>query len=129
MAKKKSLTEKPKSPPPPEPSPVAVTADRFRRLYRLVSLLHSAAHSRPQITKLLDLDVRGFYRDLEFIRTLGIPIRFTEGAYYLEGALERAVELLPFPDPHLTLGEMQQLARGRSRLHALLQARITELLD
>jgi len=44
-------------------------------------------------------------------------------------AVEDAIPLLPFPDPHLTLGEVKQLAKGRSphslwrRMGALLRTR------
>jgi hypothetical protein len=34
---------------------------------------------------------------------------------------------LPFPDPHLTLGEAQQLAKGRSAAHGKLKKQIADI--
>ncbi len=73
----------------------------------------------------LDLDVRGFYRDLELLRSSGIGITLEGSQYHLGGNLDDALARLPFPNPHLTLGEARQLARGKSRAHRYLQ----ELLD
>jgi hypothetical protein len=105
---------------------VAVTADRFTRLCRLLSLLADAPRTRDRLTRDLDLDVRGFYRDLELLRAAGIAITLHDGEYALSDALDTAVARLPFPDPHLTLGEARQLARGRSRSHQYLQSQIDE---
>ena len=72
--------------------------------------------------------MRGFYRDLELLRSAGITVQLTEGRYSLAGALPEALLRLPFPDPHLTLGEVEQLARGRSRAHQHLRAEIANVL-
>jgi hypothetical protein len=130
MAKKRiSRTRPPKPPPAPPPAPAgtertAVTADRFTRLCRLLTLMSTAPTARERLTRDLELDVRGFYRDLELLRASGIRIDLQEGQYALVGTLEDAIARLPFPDPHLTLGEARQLARGRSRAHRYLQDQI-----
>ncbi|MFO0841110.1 MAG: hypothetical protein U0797_01760 [Gemmataceae bacterium] len=127
MAKKKSHPRKtPTSPPPPPPA--AVTAERFARLHRLVTLLAGGEHSLRQPHQAPGLDVRGFYRDLETLRGVTIPVKFTEGRYSLGEPVEAAVARLPFPDPHLSLSEVRQLARGKTKLHKALQAQIDALL-
>lgn len=128
MAKKKPARKKPARTIEPA-LPPAVTTDRFRRLYRLLSLLHEASYTREQLSRKLDLDVRGFYRDLELLRSVGIVIDFTDGAYALGTALEDARAVLPYPDPRLSFGEVRQLAKGRTRLHHTLQKQIADLLD
>jgi hypothetical protein len=72
----------------------------------------------------LDVDVRGFYRDLELLRGAGINITLQAGAYGLDADLKEALAQLPFPDPHLTLGEARQLARGRTRAHRYLEQQL-----
>src|SRR5437879_4516030 len=108
MAKKQGPAQPPATPPPAERP--GVTPERFSRLYQLVQFLGSGPRTRDRLTKHLDLDVRGFYRDLELLRSVGIEIVLEEGRYTLTGDLEEIVSLLPFPDPRLTLGEMRRLA-------------------
>jgi hypothetical protein len=109
------------------PGDVSVTADRFRRLYRLVGLLAEGTHRRPVLLRRLRQDVRGFYRDLETLRKAGIRVRVLEGRYVLDGDVETARALLPWPDPHLTLGEIRQLARGRTAVHQKLARQVEDL--
>jgi hypothetical protein len=127
MAKKKS-TRRPTASPSPTPTRPAVTAERFARLYKLVRLLSSGELSREQLVKQLGLDVRGFYRDLETLRGVTIPVKFHNGHYSLGEPADAALARLPFPDPLLSLGEMRQLAKGKSRLHKALQGQIDALL-
>jgi hypothetical protein len=127
MAKKKSTRRKATS-PSPTPTRPAVTAERFARLYRLVNLLATGERTRDQLAKQLGLDVRGFYRDLETLRGVTITVKFVEGHYSLGQPADDAIAKLPFPDPHLSLGEVRQLAKGRSRLHTALQGQIETLL-
>ena len=126
MAKKKPKHRQ--APPPVESPRPAVTAERFARLVRLVRALTKKGHSREQLTKQLALDVRGFYRDLELLRSVGITVALEGGAYTLDEPAEEVLARLPFPDPHLSLGEARQLAKGRSRVQQGLQRRIEELL-
>ncbi len=124
MAKKS--TQQRSSPSAAEARP-AVTLDRFNRLYRLLHLLADGARKREWLTKQLHLDVRGFYRDLEFLRGVGIVIELDQDGYRLSEAVDKVVLRLPFPDPHLTLGEVQQLARGNSAVHRRLKAQLAGL--
>ncbi len=112
---------------PPESEQRAVTAERAARLYRLLHLLATAPQSRDSLKKRLRLDVRSFYRDLELLRSAGITVPMREGYYALDEKVSVATALLPFPDPRLTLGEVAELARGRSPTHRKLKAQLAEI--
>jgi hypothetical protein len=106
------------------PTTHTITPERAKRLYRLVKLLSRGPRSRFDLTRALRLNVRGFYRELEVLRTYGISIALAQRQYILEDDPADAVDRLPFPDPGLTFGEARQLARGRSRAHQKLRAQI-----
>ena len=109
--------------------PVAtVTVDRFVRLYRMVKLLAGGTQTRETLTRRLRLDVRGFYRDLDLLRSSGVSISLAAGRYTLEQAANDASSLLPFPDPSLTLGAAQALAKGRSPAHRALAETISNIV-
>jgi predicted DNA-binding transcriptional regulator YafY len=112
----------------PAPERAAVTEERFVRLRRLIGLLAEGPKSRLALARQLGIDVRGFYRDLELLRAVGVPVTLTEGRYGLEGDVDAALARLPFPDPRLTLGEAQQLARGRAAAHRRLREEIARLM-
>jgi hypothetical protein len=104
-----------------------ITPERFTRLFRLLTLLGQAPQTRATLIRRLRTDVRGFYRDLELLRQNGITVRLEEQRYHLDGNSEAVLKQLPFPDPHLTYGEMQQVAKGRTAAHDKLRARLEEL--
>src|SRR5438067_9747126 len=106
-----------KKTPPQRASTAPVTAERAGRLYRLLRLLGRKPQTRDELATTLGLGVRGFYRDLEALRTAEIEVLLRAGRYILVGQLTSAIGRLPFPDPGLTLGEATQLARGRSKAH------------
>jgi hypothetical protein len=107
----------------------SVSPERAVRLYRLVKLLASSPQGRETLKRRLHLDVRGFYRDLELVRDAGINIVFLNQRYRLEMSLAEALARLPFPDPLLTLGEVQQLAKGRTAVHRKLKKQIAQFLQ
>lgn len=111
MAKKRKPAAKPAL------SAVGVTPERFVRLYRMVKLLAGTAQTRDALTRRLQLDVRGFYRDLDLLRSSGVSIALAAGRYTLVQNVDDALAMLPFPDPHLTLGAAKTLAKGRSSVH------------
>jgi predicted DNA-binding transcriptional regulator YafY len=121
MARKRQGT-----PRPAEAS--GVTAERFTRLYRLIQLLGAGTSSRETLARRLKLDVRGFYRDLELLRTTGVAVTVTGGRYSLSENVEDALSRIPFPDPHLTLGEARALAKGRSAVHRKLAELLGRLI-
>lgn len=102
----------------------AVTADRAARLYRLLKLLDTGPQTRAFLMKRLKLDVRGFYRDLEMLRSSGIDLPLENHRYSLSEDAEDAIARLPFPDPRLTLAEAIQLSKGRSSAHKKLKEQI-----
>ena len=92
----------------------SVTTDRVSRLARLLNMLDREPRSRQSLLTSLSLDVRGFYRDLQLLRDLGVNIDLHEGRYVLTEELDEALSRLPFPDPKLNLTEAMQLATGGS---------------
>ena len=106
----------------------AVTAKRAARLYRLLRLLDEGPQTRAGLARRLRLDVRGFYRDLELLRSAGIDVPLEGGRYVLHEAVKEAISRLPFPDPRLTLGEATQLAKGRAPVHRKLRQLIREII-
>jgi hypothetical protein len=108
---------------------VTLTGQRAARLFRLLSLLAQAPLTRQQVLRKLRIDVRGFYRDLEALRTLGVDIQpAADGRYCLGADLDDALAHLPFPDPGLNFRDVQQLAKGESAAHRKLKRRINSVL-
>ncbi len=110
------------------PPAAAVTPERAARLHRLLRLLAAGPQKRETLTRRLKLDVRGFYRDLVVLREAGIAVSLEKGRYRLDEDADEAIARLPFPDPHLTLGEAIQLARGRSKAHRKLKDSIAAIV-
>jgi biotin operon repressor len=101
-----------------------VAMDRAVRLHRLLSLLAKKPHSREELCRLLGIDVRGFYRDLELLRESGIKVPLRNRCYLLGMEPAAALDQLPFPDAHLTLGEARALAAGKGSAHRKLRGLI-----
>jgi predicted DNA-binding transcriptional regulator YafY len=121
MAKKRSSLT-------PSPSKT-VTPDRAARLYRLLRLLGTGPQTREALMRRLRLDVRGFYRDLEVLREAGIDIQLRDRRYTLENDEAEALSRLPFPDPHLNLGEAVELSKGRTASHRKLKQQINQIVE
>jgi hypothetical protein len=107
----------------PEPAPT-LTLPRACRLYRLLSLTAEATRSRKVLLTRLKVDVRGFYRDLELLRALGIEIACDGDKYQLAGDLNDALAKLPFPDPGLSFRDVLTLSRGTGDAHKKLRRRM-----
>ncbi|MFO0849217.1 MAG: hypothetical protein U0871_11780 [Gemmataceae bacterium] len=110
-----------------DPAP-AVTAARAARLYRLLAQIADSARTRPVLLRRLRVDLRGFYRDLELVRELGIRVDSDGDRYKLSGTLDDALTRLPFPDPGLSLREALLLANGRTDAHKKLRTRINTFI-
>jgi len=106
----------------------AVTAERAARLYRLLKSLGAGPQSRSKLLRRLHLDIRGFYRDMELLRTADIEVLLHGRRYILNGKVAEAIARLPFPDPHLTLGQAIQLAKGRSPAHLKLKSQVNRII-
>jgi len=76
----------------------------------------------------LRLDIRAFYRDLTLLRSAGIHISLDKGRYVLTEPIDMVLPRLPFPDPRLTLGEVQELARGKGAGARRLAGQLEKLL-
>src|SRR3954470_7817104 len=112
-------------PPPSDRS--AVTADRFVRLHKMVRLMSESPRTREALAKQLSLDLRGFYRDLDLLRSSGVAVTLEKGQYGLGTGLDKARAKLPFPDPLLTLGDMRTLSRGKSAAHRKLREHLDKI--
>lgn len=105
-----------------------ITAPRASRLYRLLTFLGTASHSRDVLLKKLKIDIRGFYRDLELLRSLGITVGVEGTRYQLLDPLDDALARLPFPDPGLNVHDAMVLARGTTDAHRRFRQRLDALL-
>lgn len=105
----------------------AVTAARVARLFRMLNLLATGPLTRSTVIRRLRINQRGFYRDVEVLRSFGIVLRPREDGYELVGGFEAALDRLPLPDPRLTLGQAQKLARGATQAHQVLRAHIARV--
>ncbi len=99
----------------------SVSLDRAARLCRLIEILAEDSRTRKFILQKLKIDIRTFYRDLELLRECRIQIDLERRKYVLATPKLIAKERLPFPDPGLTLGEAEILAKGRSQIHKKLR--------
>ena len=106
----------------------SVSLERAGRLYRLVEYLGNGARTRSQILSKLKIDIRTFYRDLELLRESKIEVSLANRKYSLVQSAGLALLALPFPDPCLSLGEAQQLAKGRSKTHAKLRELLKQIV-
>jgi predicted DNA-binding transcriptional regulator YafY len=106
----------------------ALTAQRAGRLCKLLWLLRDGPQTRSALTRRLGLDVRGFYRDLEWLRAFGISVVMDDGRYRLDEDVEKVIARLPLPDPQLTLGEAMRLAKGRTAAHRKLKQLIATIV-
>ena len=108
---------------------LTLTAQRAARLYRLLTLLGDGPQTRQQLLRRMKIDIRGFYRDLEALRGLGIEVSTgDDNRYSLLGDLEGALAHLPFPDPGLNFRDVQQLAKGETAAHRKLKQRINSIV-
>ena len=108
---------------------VSLTGQRAGRLFRLLMLLGSGPLTRQRILRKLRIDVRGFYRDLEALRALGVEVEAgDDNRYVLVLDLDEAMARLPFPDPGLNFRDVQQLAKGETSAHRKLRRRINSFL-
>ncbi len=111
-------------------SAISLTSLRAARLYRLLTLLRGGPQTRASLLRRLKLDVRGFYRDLESLRTLGIEVSAGDDTkYVLVGEVDDALAKLPFPDPGLNVRDALQLANGSTSAHRKLKQRVNSFLN
>lgn len=111
-------------------SAVSLTSLRAARLYRLITLLGTGPQTRAALLRRLKLDVRGFYRDLEALRALGIEVGAGDDTKYtMAGDVDDALAKLPFPDPGLNVRDALQLSNGSTAAHRKLKQRVNSFLN
>lgn len=113
---------------PTEPSSPAITPARAARLYKLLSLMSEAPRTRKFLLGKLKIDIRGFYRDMECLRTLGVEIDFDGTKYQLVTPLDTATSMVPFPDPGLSIRDAIALSKGNSEAHKKLKKKLESFL-
>ncbi len=123
----RSATPAPRKAPASVPA-ASVTPERAARLSKLLELLSLNGKPRQVLLTKLDLDLRGFYRDLKTLRERGIAVRVGRDIYRLDGELDSARAKLPCPDPYLSLAELEQLSKGRTEAHRKLQKLLHSML-
>jgi hypothetical protein len=102
-------------------STLSVTPERAARLARLIRLIAKAPRSRLLLLDKLDVDLRGFYRDVKMLRELDVRITNRGDLYSLAEEANEARAKLRCPDPLLTIGELAVLARGTTDTHRKLK--------
>jgi len=110
------------------PAAAPLTAERATRLHKFLRLIAGSARTRATLATKLALDMRGFYRDVSYLRAVGVEISTVGDKYLLVGDLDAARGRIPLPDPGLTLEEAYQLARGTTSAHKKLKGLIDTLL-
>ena len=98
-----------------------ITVERAARLYSILSTLRSGPKTRGELLTYLQIDIRGFYRDLEKLRELGVDFALRDHKYRLAMSFDDATARLPFPDPQLSVREAIELAKGRTPAHRKLK--------
>lgn len=106
-----------------------LTPERAGRLYRLLKTIDHGAVPRASLLQRLEVGLRTFYRDLDVLRTCGIPIEAIGNGYTLPGGLANALHRLPFPNPSLTFADVMVLMRGRSKVHLRLAEMYRQIAD
>jgi len=114
---------------PAAPTQASVSIERAARLYRLVELIGAVPRTRLSILKKLKVDIRTFYRDLELLRENNIEVSVERRKYLLRLSTKAAILMLPFPDPGLTLGEAQLLAKGRTKVHKKMRDLLGQIIS
>ncbi len=107
-----------------------LTAARAARLYKLLTLLGDGPKTRRVLLTRLKVDQRGFYRDMETLRSFGIEVVVRpDTKYALTQDLNGALEKLPFPDPGLNVRDALQLSTGNTAAHRKLRQRVHAFLN
>ncbi len=104
-----------------------VTRDRATRLAKFLKLLAGTAKTRTVLMAKLKTDQRAFYRDLRYLRSLGIDVTVAGDKYLLDGTLDSARSKLPCPDPGLTMAEAATLSKGNSEGHRKLKRMVESI--
>jgi predicted DNA-binding transcriptional regulator YafY len=107
---------------------VQITSTRATRLFRMLTLLEARPLPRSTLLRRLNVDLRGFYRDLELLRSLGITVRVEGTKYHLLDSLDQALARLPFPDPKLNFRDALVLSQGTSEAHRRFRRQVESYL-
>ena len=108
---------------------VHITLPRATRLHRLVRFLAEAPRDRMAILCELQIGLRTFYREWDWLKRCGVKVRQRSRLYSLLTTTEQAEGRLPFPDPQLSFAEMAELARCDGAAGRRLGALLAEVIE
>lgn len=106
---------------------VHITSARAARLHQLVLLLADGPQLRSRLLSKLGIGLRTFYREVALLARSGVRIRLEKKTYVLHTPSVEAAAALPFPDPQLRFGEVDELRRGTGPAARRLAALYTEV--
>lgn len=89
-----------------------LTPDRTHRLCKMLMALGKGPLGKDALVKKLKVEERGFFRDLAFLRSLGIDVGNNTKGYFLAISLDDAFCKLPIPDLRITLSDALELSHG-----------------
>jgi predicted DNA-binding transcriptional regulator YafY len=112
----------------PSDASAGITPHRASRLFRLLTLLGGRPQTRQGLLKRLRIDLRSFYRDIEYLRALGIDISANGGCYFLSVELDYALGRLPFPDPCLSVRDVMHLLNGSTSAKKKLKLKVEAVI-
>jgi predicted DNA-binding transcriptional regulator YafY len=106
----------------------SMTPDRARRLVRFLMAIRGRLITKDALATRLDIDDRGFYRDLRTLRGFGIVIEQQDGRYRLDMPFESALRHVPAPEIKLSLRDMIDLSRGSTSTHRRFRASLRAIV-
>ena len=106
-----------------------ITLPRAARLHRLVRFLAEAPRNRMAILSELQISLRTFYREWEWLKRCGVKVRQRSKLYFLWATAEQAEGRLPSPDPRLSFAEVAELARCDCAAGRRLGALLAEVIE
>jgi hypothetical protein len=77
----------------------------------------------------LQISLRTFYREWEWLKRCGVKVRQRSKLYVLLATAEQAEGRLPSPDPQLSFAEMAELARCDCAAGRRLGALLAEVIE
>lgn len=105
-----------------------ITRERAARVCKMLTMLSDGPQRRDTLIRKLKLNERGFYRELELLRSRGITVDPAGSKYHLLDDLDSAIAKLPLPDLKLNIREALTLAKGPTSVHRKLQSHLNQIL-
>lgn len=107
----------------PDLSPV-----RAHRLCKMLIALGHGPQPKEKLVRKLRVEERGFFRDLQLMRKLGIAVTATGNRYLLMMSFGEALSKLPVPDLKLSLRDALELSHGHSPTQRRVRRKLESLI-